>query len=642
MIIALRPAQHRHELIEVLLVPRVPGVLVVIPVMVAVLGRVLEPLVRLNPQVIPRAVLDDPRRVVLRVRGVGRPVQHVLEVHDLDPRMVRRPADRLLILPLVVVLDRMPRHRVEALARQRLPIVENQRELRLVGLHRLVDQRVPRVERHPAVVRPELRLVLAVVDREAVHAVDPVHLVQPRRVEAAVVPAPRIARIKPPVQVRHLVDVRRGVRARRNIVERVPIERRQAGRFRTNHPLRRVHHPHVRRRQPENVLHQLVEPRDARRVHRPLEVRHDVLGEHAADERPRLAVVLVVVHELRDPGQERRSVGPRVVAGCGLGPFRRRDQRPAHMDVQRHIEDLVRLQCADEPRLVGRRRVVQVYAQRLGLVERLVAVGDGRVLGTPDVCVRRDRPVNHAVGVSAVVVEERVRRVALAAVADLAGPEVRAVLGRHDREIHDPAAVPPVIEQRLLGDAKLHGVKLAVEVRPQEPADGLPARVDDVVIDAVVELDADLPRVIDLHVGPVGHPRLPAGGTVDRDVDVEVAVLGVELEIVQIDAEVDVVALDPRVERDQVARIVVPVVEVVPPPGVQARPVQRPAIVPRPVLELLVVGVPGGVRPDPRPRPNRDPGRRDRDAEKSDDNPHEARERAHPSNSLCGALSKNA
>ncbi len=96
---------------------------------------------------------------------------------------------------------------------------------------------------------------------------------------------------------------------------------------------------------------------------------------------------------------------------------------------------------------------------------------------------------------------------------------------------------------------------------------------------------------IDLHVGPVRHPGLTAEGAVDRDVDVDVADLRAHCEVVEIDAEVVVVALLTRVERDEVARIIVTVIEVVASADRRAGAVEGAAVGVRPILEFLVVGV---------------------------------------------------
>ena len=161
---------------------------------------------------------------------------------------------------------------------------------------------------------------------------------------------------------------------------------------------------------------QAVGRRDRRGVHRPLEVRHDVLGEHAADQANR-----------GDPSDRRRrtraisarKLGP----SCGsatppgrAGPVAGDGQRPARMDVERHAEDPMRVERAQEPGAAGdpgvRLRVVDVRADLAGAIHRLVAVRDRRVVDEPRACRWRDRAVQHAVRAAAILVDERVGEIA--------------------------------------------------------------------------------------------------------------------------------------------------------------------------------------------------------------------------------------
>jgi hypothetical protein len=144
----------------------------------------------------------------------------------------------------------------------------------------------------------------------------------------------------------------------------------------------------------------------------------------------------------------------------------------------------------------------------------------------------------------------------------------------------------PLIEQGLSADTEFHRVDFAVVVGAEETPDGTVRRIDDRVVRGVVEFDADLPGVvgIDLHIGEIGHPGRAAEGAVDRDVDVQAAVLRAQGEVVEIDAEVVVVALFPGVESDQVAGIVDAISEVVASPDGCTGPIERPAVRVGPVL----------------------------------------------------------
>ncbi len=133
-----------------------------------------------------------------------------------------------------------------------------------------------------------------------------------------------------------------------------------------------------------------------------------MLGEDAADERAGLAVVLIVVHEFCHAGEKCGAVGEGIVAGACLGPLGRDHERTAHVDVERNVEYLVRVEGADKAGLLRRGRIINVDAEVVGLIDRLVAVGDGRELGPADACVRGYCAVDDAVTVASVVVEEGV------------------------------------------------------------------------------------------------------------------------------------------------------------------------------------------------------------------------------------------
>jgi hypothetical protein len=125
-----------------------------------------------------------------------------------------------------------------------------------------------------------------------------------------------------------------------------------------------------------------------------------------------LPVVLIRIDEIRQPVEEPGPIRPRIIPRRRFRPLGRHDQRTAEVQVDRHVEDLVRFEGADEAGLVDRVGVVDVDAQGLGLVDRLVAVGDGGILGAPHAGVRGDGSVDDAVIEAAAIVEEGVGGVA--------------------------------------------------------------------------------------------------------------------------------------------------------------------------------------------------------------------------------------
>ena len=184
----------------------------------------------------------------------------------------------------------------------------------------------------------------------------------------------------------------------------------------------------------------------------------------------------------------------------------------------------------------------------------------------------------------------------------------RAVPAQERLEMQRTDPVPSPGQQQRTLDAKLH----CVEVRPPVAAQEIrrvvdPIRIIEFEIDGIVNAHRHFPGVVRHGIRVVRQPILTTGRTVNRHVDIEFPLFTAKIQIEKIAAEIKIGPVVMAVERDQVARRVGLVVEFV----LIIIRIQRPDVVLRPVLELLIPDGAAGhvrilVRADHRPLANGD------------------------------------
>ena len=116
--------------------------------------------------------------------------------------------------------------------------------------------------------------------------------------------------------MRHLIQVGGREAAVLNFLKRFAVERLIGvnmfiGRVAANHPLWHMHHLHVLFCQPEHVFNQLAVLRYATGIHLAFKIRHNVLGQHAADQGAR-----PIRDKVGHAAQKSRAV-PVGIAGLG-------------------------------------------------------------------------------------------------------------------------------------------------------------------------------------------------------------------------------------------------------------------------------------------------------------------------------------